>query len=600
MIRLLPLLLGALLSIPAASGPQEPGWIWIHGRLADEALQKEYMESARRMFEWYQKRGLLPGRLVAEEDLKTIPADHVVFIGPIEAFRHPDRFGLPLEAAGSGKVTVAGRLLDEPRTGIFLADRKKTRIAYTGLSLEGFRDIFTVPTGRKACTVTCGKGRVRFEADYGKKGLVVESFLEEYPSAEDLADLLPPGDALVKEPVTAGPGLEKLAPKFRKWLDSFVAGKRVLFVGESHWNRGVNRLFNLVVEDLLEHGRLEAVFLELDYSFSGFYDHYASEPDDGRAARFLETRLHPLVAQPSVLELLDILRTWNRAHPGKKVHVACMDMEWNAVNVFRNILRPYFRRAGRDFPESDFIRLAQEGRAGEEALRRELDERLAEARKKKITGAYPFLTPAYIERVITNLLDTLAIEDPQGDRQRAIIRNVTKFHGDLLKEGLVLFKGGGWHAIKRKIPGEDFYREAAYLACVFPATKGKVATLYVQGLGYRFGGIAGVDPRTRMSSATNYAEFVTGFRSALADGRAEKDGWYLLDSGGLGLFERLVAKEGYRTGRDVLRIVSVDWDELAGIYGREVLQSRAQDYDAVLYVLRSDIEVMRPRVFEGK
>jgi len=253
---------------------------------------------------------MLKGRLVSEAELDAWPASHVVALGPLEAFEDPARFGLPLEVADDGTVTVAGHELRAKRTGIFLRDAGQTRFAYTGLSFEGFQDVFTVPTGNYACTITTGRGRIGIQGNWSPGGLVLEvlPFLEPYPDAAAVRALQVPSGAITIAPVLSGPEPAGLDPKFKAWLDGFVAQQRVLYFGESHWNTGVNHVFLRSVEHLLRSGRLRTVLLELNYSFSGFYDYYVTEPDAARAKEFLEERLHPLMSSASTLELLEILR----------------------------------------------------------------------------------------------------------------------------------------------------------------------------------------------------------------------------------------------------------------------------------------------------
>ncbi len=586
-----------LCSSSAATAAEEPGWTWIHGTLADETEQAEYMAFARKIFDFYQKQSAMKGRLVGESGLKALPKGRIIFLGPLSAFSHHDWFGLPMKIESDGKVVISGKAFADRRTGIFLRNRENTRIAFTGLSLAGFCDLFTVRTGTRACTVTSGRREILIEGDFRTRGLQLdgEPLLDRYPSARDLEDLALPDGAITVKSVAAGSAPDGLAPEFRSWLSGFVKGQEVLFIGESHWNAGINSLFNRIVRELLAGGRLRAVFLEINYSFSGYYNHYISEASDEKAHLFLKSTLHPMVAWESVVDLLEVLRTWNRDHPGRQVRIACLDMEWYPEIVLDKIIVPYFRRVDSGFSLPAFNTLRSKGWKEE---RDRIDSLLAAAREKGIKGGHPFLTPAYMERVMTSFWDMAAHDNSMGNRQRTIIRNVAEFSGDLLGDGLVLFKGGGYHAVKRRIDGEDFYREAAYLDQVHRSTRGKVKTLMLNGLAFSLEETVGVDLKERRPSATNYNHFVMDFQKELAAGSASADGYYLFDKGGLTLFESLAAKIGYQSNLDVYRIQSVDWPRLMALHGEDVRQSRVHDYDAFIYVLRSELEVPRPRVIE--
>jgi len=574
-------------------------WTWVHGQLESDSQQKKYMKSLQRTFGWYQKRGIMKGELVAETALEARPEGRVVFIGPIAAFRHPEWFGLPLDLRVTGRITIGGVSLHKSRTGIYLRSDDRTRILFTGLSLRGYGNIFTVPTGGQDCTVTRARGKVSHVGSYadGKLVLTRLPFLSRYPLPGDMKGPAIPEQAIIARPVVTGPEPAGLVPEFKEWLAAFTKKQKVLFVGESHWNASVNRLFKLIIQELLASGRLRSVFLEVNYSFSGFFDHHVREADDEKAARFLKDALHPLVASRSTLELLEILRRWNATHPGHQVRVGCLDMEWGYGRTTWRFIKGFLRRVDPEFtlPDPYFIK-----NTGGKQPRKKVLDLLAKARAKGIVGAYPFLTPDYIENAITNLWDTAAIKNFQRDRQRYIIRNITEFNGHLLEKGLIVFKGGGWHALKKRPEGEEYYRDAAYLDEVHPSTRGKVSTLLLRALGYRFGVVAGLDLKKRMASATNYNNYVHDFQEALAEGSASRDAHYLLN-GEPGPFDTLMVGLGYRTGQDILRIAGVDWKQLIELHGNALKRrSRIQDHDAVIYVLRGNLEVMRPRNLEQK
>ena len=559
-------------------------WVWIHGHLDSAADQTRYLEFVAKIRDYYVTRGMFKGPLIDEHDLATWPDDHFVVVGPLAAFSDPDRFGLPLKITDAG-VEVGAQTLDDPNCGIYLASADQTRVVYTGLSLAGFESIFTVPTGGQLCTVTQGRGQVLFETnDVTQPADLQEvTFLPTYPTFADVRDLAPPEGAVSFAPVVTSPRLDALDPAFASWLESSVADQRVLFFGEAHWNQGVGRIFQLIVEHLLATSPVRSVFLEVNYSFSGFFDHYINELDDTAAADFFVRRLHPLVSSTSRLELLQMLRGWNKAHADRPIHVGCLDMEWSGGRVLQSVVQPYFRRLDPTFTVND---------TGEATVAR-LKQLITEAHAADLVGAYPFLTADYMDHVVTNLLDTWALDDFNIDRQRGIIRNITEFNADLLQDGLAIFDGGGWHAIKVKREGEDFYRDAAYLNEIYPVTKGRVVTLRCRSIGYSFAPVADIDLDQHMHSATNYNELVLRFKQALAGGYAERDTQYCLDFGSLDLVDLLAIRAGYIAEQPVLRIETIDWSQLEEAFGKTLAEAEARQYDATVYVLQSKIEVMR-------
>ena len=409
--------------------------------------------------------------------------------------------------------------------------------------------------------------------------------LPAYPSLDELQPWSTLEGAVDTERVYADEGKGTLASEFETRLASLIEGQRVLFVGESHWNVGVNRLFHRVLDALLARGRVETVFLELNYSFSAHYDHYVRLADDREAEVFLAEKLHPLVSMEGNLELLELLRRWNREHPREPVHVACLDLEWLTPLVIENIVEPYFRGLDPDFRLWPPLLTTPGGREVQfQRLRRMLGE------AEQAEYAHPFLTQRFMANVVTNLEDTFGLEDHMKDRQVAIVRNVTEFHAARLAQGLAVFKGGGFHAVKRSPGNEGFWREAAYLDQVYAPTRGRVATLKLVGLGYGFAEVADLDPRKRFRSADNYHAFLRRFLEARARGKASTEQYYRLESDPLDGVECLVALSGYRTDTNVLRLVRVDAEQV----GRPL----TEDFDEVVYVLRSSLERTRTRDFE--
>ena len=586
-LRLLTSLGFASLLLGASAKAQR--WLWVHGEFANKRTNERYMRTVRQMHAYYQKQTPLKGKLVAEKTLSERPQGRVVFIGPLSAFKHPEWFGVSMEVKSNNEVLIGGTTLRGRSTGVYLRSRDDSRAIYSGLGFAGFESIFSVGTGRFPCTVTSARGKISHQGKWTADGLALEAlgFLPRYPTRQELKRIKVPQQALKLGAVWDADKMAALAPEFRKWLGSFVDGQRVLFVGESHWNREVGELFNQIVFELLAQGRVRSVFLELNFSYSAYLDHYVQLADDD-AKRFLRERIHPFVRSQHTLALLEILRTWNAKHPKQRVRVACLDMEWGHAQVLRDIVRPYFARLDPDYEVTDPYRGKRQGQ-----LPARLDALLDKAKQGKTQGEYPFLTPEYMRRVVTNLWDTASIKKRPDDRQCFIVRNLRDFHGELLGDGLAVFRGGGYHAVKHKVPGEKFWRDAAWLNEEHVRTKGKVKTLYIPCLGYSFADVAKLDLAKRLSSATKYQRLVEGFQTALAKRSASVDAHYLLN-GQLGIFERLLAKQGYLSGRDVVRVEGVAWPLLTRLFGRNATRTRARDYDASIYVLRGKLEAMRP------
>ncbi len=573
-------------------------WTWVQGQLEDDAQQEEYTALANRIFSSYQSRNKMQGRLVLESELQDEPTDHVVYIGPLEAFQNTEWLSPPFESVEPGAVSLAGVEFKDPHTGIYYNDADGSRRLYTGLSFAGFKEIFTVPTGMYACTVTV-RGQVAHEGDLeaGRLRLQTLDFLPPYPDLADVSELGSSAGAVTCSSVYADDAAGALSPDFAQRLDDLVENRSALFVGESHWNLGVDTLFREILEHLLSTQDVRSVFLEINFSFTGHYNHYVHIADDAEAQRFLEEELHPLVSARNVIELLELLRVWNQNHPAQQVSIATLDMEWGADLVIQRILEPYFRALDPDFKIADPYRSQPADWETNVARMRTL---LAQAANDDMKRAYSFLTPQYLGEVLTSLVDTIALENFDVDRQRAIARNITVFNGDLFDEGLAVFKGGGYHAVKAQPSAGEVYRDAAFLQHVFEPTKGRVATIMLLGLRYGFANIADTDLSKMKHSATSYNRMVYGFQHALGAGGAHSDAIYLIAGAWLSAYDRLVVRAGYLLKQSALWIRAADPTELDATIPDEERVNRFADYDAFVYVLRSQLTRTRPRVLEER
>ncbi len=584
-------------SFALASQEEDNAWVWALGELPNAGEQAEYVAFSKRIYDYYQNNGMLIGGCVGQAELKPFPSSRTVLIGPLPAFENKDWFGPDLEVTEKGGIRLAGMDFDSPNTGIFLRSEDELRVIYTGLSRPGWESIFKTPTGQKDCTITVG-GLPRYEGDWvdGVLKLQTLEFKTRYPSEKELQELDGVEDVLKVSNVYEKPGGEVLSATFKKGLDDLVRDKRLLFVGENHWNIGVNQLFNRIAQHLLVHKTPSMVFLEFNFSFSAHCNHYVTLEDDGEAAIFLKERLHPLISAGTEIELLDILRRWNCEHPKKKVEVGSLDMEWGTGKTLEHVVAPFFAALEPSCSVAGIEQLGKERWCKEELVR--LRARLAQASGAPAT--LPFLTPEFIGKVLTNLENTLNLgPNPMVARQEHIVRNIIDFHGERLEAGFTLFKGGGYHAQKNAPMENGVYRDAAYLHQIHASTKGRVASIYLHGMGYRFNKLIGIDIQTRISGATNYRNLVRGFQRGLFNGTAAMDGVYLLNSGTLLPLERLMARAGYDRKRDVLWLESYNSRKIKEKFGLGVAEKGEPLYDAEVFVMRSYLEPTRPLIYSS-
>lgn len=571
------LLISMLLSVAAANG-QDEEWIWVVGELSNERRHAKYEEFARRMFDYYQRNGSARGRIVRESELRERPAERVVYLGPIEAFEHPEWWEPDLRA-GKRTFEIAGREFADARTAVYLANPERTRLYFLGATRGSFEDIFAVPTGRHACTVTV-RGKVRFEADYvdGELAFQATPFL---PPVEEL-ERAGVSDGL-KELVRARPVHENgaLAPEFQARVVELLTENRALFFGETHWNVEVNALFNRLLPRLLEAGARN-VFLEVPLSNAGPFDHYVGLQGKP-AALFFEEVVHHFCRSASERETLEIVRAWNGEHPDERVRVGCYDLEFGLRETIEHVLTPFFTAVdpALELSLEDFLRAQSAERTFTE-LERALD--------RANVGVHPYLEPEFVRLVLSNVRATLTRGPDAGtDRQVVLNANLMARYADALKRARSVFKVGTLHAHRRSGNGAGV-PEAVRVADLL---EGQVATLGAIGLGYAFETAAAVPDEHRKRGADTYERFLREYRAGQQEGTARAGAHYLLNrKSGL---EVLAAHAARDLATNVVWFDEPDFEALFEATNQpEFGPDQRPDFDLLLYVVRADLEPMRP------
>ena len=463
---------------------------------------------------------------------------------------------------------------------MYVRDASEQRIAFVGTSLQGWRDIFSVNTGTLPLTVTLD-GRPVLEGHHTEDGwsLTDLSFQPPYPTEIELAPYEPLTDAVRAVPVYGEGGA--LTGEVEAKLLELARDRRALFFGESHWNVGVQQLFQQFTGALLRGADLRTVALELNFSFSAHFDRFVRIADDAEAERFVAEQLHPMLHLPSTLAILEQLRLWNRDRPDVPVTVLCHDLEFDPGTTLEGVLRPYLN-AGR----------AKVGVPSEQDYGSDPAAAIATLREALAAHDdldHPFLTRAFVEQVLVNLADTANRGSGMQDRQTAIVRNLTEFHGAHLERGLTFFKVGGFHARTRQPEGDSAWREAAYLDSEYGPTKGRVAAISATGIGHRFGLAAQQDLAKRQRPAMNYSDLLRRYRLAVRHGDAAPDVAYRVERTALTPLEALAALAGAELDANVLWLERLDEDRLTAA-GAE-----PRAFEVEMFVLVSDLEPLRPR-----
>jgi hypothetical protein len=385
-----------------------------------------------------------------------------------------------------------------------------------------------------------------------------------------------------------------------QWLKPIAQKNKVFLLGEYHYYQTIQHLRNRILFALNTFDSYPLLIIELQYSLSGFFDYYVGLTDDKEAEDYYQNVIYDLVGEEESYELLEHLRSWNKMHPDKRIHIGSTDVEHDYTGTLRRVIVPYFKLLNPSFNiDYDTFSLLDL-----EELLPKLEEQLKEAKAKNIVGKYSFLTPQYIECVLENLKSTRLCYkyDFNYYRQRAIVRNLTdpRFFGKYLTEGKVMIHGGAYHTPSHfPYPdGGNFYREGSYLSYDFESTKGKTYSLALHGFAYQIGPMAEVDLDKSLHHGSGYKGIVKSFQGAYKQGLVSPEDYYLFWRE-LNEFDKFLFTAAYKYNHHSMLVKNIDWDKViekakessSKLYNSVRMQKDMEydPYDANILVFRSPI-----------
>lgn len=435
-----------------------------------------------------------------------------------------------------------------------------------------------------------------------KKKLLEAMYIYPYPSLEDLKDAKLKDEWLDAVPLSSA-DVDSAFSNYGdlQWLQPIAREKKVIFIGETHYNQTIQYTRNRIVFALNTWDHYPLVVFEHQYSCGAFLDHLIGIKDDEAAQAFYEKACYNVVSSVEDSIFLEHLRKWNRENPLKRIHIGYSDIEHDFKATLRDIIIPYFQQVDTSFrADMDTMSLIHLGK-----LIPRLDGYLKTAEKKKLVGQYEFITPGYIASVIENLRSTYKAYrfDLNYYRQRAMIRNLIdgRFLGDFFRKGKVIIHGGGFHAATHfPYPdGGNFYREGSYLSFDFRPTKGKTYSLMMWGLSNSFGETATTKLDSSLySKFTYYGRLVDQFQRAFKQGLVTTQDFYIMGNWEVDEFDKLIYKTAYSHGNAPFLVKNINWDGIAAV-AKEIspnfyntvisTQDEQQQYDANIYVPCSPI-----------
>ncbi|RKY87321.1 hypothetical protein DRQ09_04655 [candidate division KSB1 bacterium] len=383
------------------------------------------------------------------------------------------------------------------------------------------------------------------------------------------------------------------------WLEPISHNVKVFLQGENHYYQVTHHLRNRILFALNTFDRFSLVLIEQEYSISGYLDYYTGIKDDNEAENFYQNVIYDFVNTEELYELLEHLRKWNKIYPEKRIHIGAHDIEHNYKLTIEKIIVPYFRLIDSTFS----INVNEISIFDSENLIKKLKGLLNKAKDKNLIGAYPFLTPRYIENVIENLNSYFKsyMYDFNYYRQKAIVRNMTdpRFFGRFFTEGKVMIHEGAYHSINQfPFPdGGNFLREGNYLTFEFEPTKSKTFSIYVRGLTYKIGSMAGINLNSYLRQGSNYNRIINKFKNAYRKKLVTPENYYFFEPL-LDQYDKLIFTLAYENNNLPFLIKNIDWDLVLkeskkisnSIYNliRKV-KNELNRYDALIFVPRSQI-----------
>ncbi len=361
------------------------------------------------------------------------------------------------------------------------------------------------------------------------------------------------------------------------WFSELLTDAHVLLIGEGHWSSESDRVGLAIVLAAAARGH-RTVSLELPYSWGREMDRYI-RLSDAEAKERRSARRSPIFEKT---ELLEGIRAYNRHHPDTPLSLRTHDIEHDWVTAARDVVLPYLRDRGAPTlePEGDATEWAEATRTQLAAVRPSARSERREHR--------------YIEAVVANIRSKglASSADPavfHHYRQKAIIANLVDRdrEGALSLGDKAVVWGGSQHMRKSlRLPdGGAFLVEGTFLQSEYDATRGRVASVRLETLGYRFDGVADLD--LNPCPWTGRRQLIVQFQEALAAGAVEREEAVAVDD--LGPFEEAALAALDAKAWNTAAVAAADWAAMPASPALAAARERLEAYDRTIYVARSAI-----------
>ncbi len=390
------------------------------------------------------------------------------------------------------------------------------------------------------------------------------------------------------------------------WLKPIAQKNKVVLLGEHHYYQYIEQLRNRILFALNTFDRYHLLVLELQYSATGYMEHYVSIKNDAEAKDFYKAVMYKMLPTEENYNIVEYIRIWNKTHPEKFIHIGCHDIEHDFKTTIKKIIIPYFKKLDAGFN----VDMEMINWRDLDPILKDVEKRLQKAKKENVIGEYPFITPHYMECVLENLRSLYNSKKYEFNyfREKAMVRNLVdpRFLGKFFREGKVMMHCGGYHASKylNYPEGGNFFREGSYLTHEFELTKGKTFSLLARGFAYQLGSMADIDLDSYVRYGSGYKNTIKTYQKAKEKGLVTPEGYYLFH-GGLDEFRNLVFKKAYENNHLPMVIKKIDWAniiEKAKSDSEEVYEvalttkDTFDQFDVIILVPRSPLAHLKKKI----
>jgi len=377
------------------------------------------------------------------------------------------------------------------------------------------------------------------------------------------------------------------------FLEPIAKKNKVILLGEAHYYQKIKHMVNRILFKLRKCDEFSFISIESAYSKSPFLNYYVHIKDDDEATNFYENEIYGMVFTVEFKNFLEHIRRWNKLFPAKQISVGGHDIEHDYEFTITHILEPYFKQL------DNSINIIESNKSNLLDIIKFFHSYLNAAKERNLIGKYSFITPKYIENVLTNLNSTYEAYNNNfhKERQKGIIRNLTdeNYLGNYLKGKIVLYGGGAHMQTKCDLGGGNEYYEGTYLNKIFKPTKGKCYSIIIECVAYNFAKVADLDTDQILHSGKSYKGYLNSFHQIYHKDPEAINKYFSTDP--FHDFYKLLFSSTYKLNTNAFKIDKIDFvslikeidDKSIPNSGYIKLKFRYfRNYDTWIYHLKSD------------